>query len=188
MQISADDAEVLAGWLGTVRTSPAVAARGTILAAVATGDEPPLRLSAMELMAIRKVLMDVNDLETLPDLLQLRTALESPPTPGRTRNASEILVVQVATFGGPKLGFEDDPEGGWTDHNVHVDRDSAETEMHELQRDVWVDESGDPREGVVTTVRIATIEEIAAELGDERVNRIMTVFRERLSEIWDDVG
>jgi hypothetical protein len=177
---------MLAGWLRTLNTPPALAAADTILAAVAAGDESPLRLSAMELMAIGEVLAGVDDLETLPDLVQLHIALKSPPPPGRTRKGSDILVVQVATFGGPKVGFDDDPEGAWTDHNVHVDRDAAEAEMSELERAVWVDESGNPREGVITAVRIATIEEITAELGEDRVNRIMTAFQERFSEIWDD--
>ena len=57
--------------------------------------------------------------------------------------------------------------------------------MHLLERGEWVDEAGNPYSGVVTAVRVATIKQISAEIGEQRVNRIMTVFRDRFGEIWD---
>jgi hypothetical protein len=82
VRISAEDAEVLAGWLGTMRTmrtsSAAFSARRYLLAAVdLVDDEPQLALSEVELIAIRDTLADVEDLASFSGLLAAREWLDA---------------------------------------------------------------------------------------------------------------
>jgi hypothetical protein len=185
-EISSEEAAVLARWLAAQGARPALALNEKLTTAIEAPELVPIGLSAMEITATRQAL-ESNDLRELPGLETLLRTLSSPVSPGPTRKASEIYVVQIASFGGPKLGFEHDPEGAWTDNSVYFDRDEAEREARLLETAQLVNEADEPIEGVVTTTRVITIEDVDAEFGPARVDLIMTAFRRRLSELWKEL-
>jgi hypothetical protein len=97
-----------------------------------------------------------------------------------------VYVLQVAQIGGAKLGFEDDPEGTWVDHNVFLDRDLAEAEARLHETAPVIDAGGQDISSKVTTVaRVITYDELVKEFGDDRGHVLLTMFRERFSQLFD---
>jgi hypothetical protein len=104
---------------------------------------------------------------------------------GSSRRRSEIFILQVAQIGGAKLGFAEDPEGAWVDHDVYFDRAEADAvaKIHETAP-VESAEGHDITGEVVTVARVVTMDELRAEFGDQRVNQVTTMFRGRFSELF----
>jgi hypothetical protein len=184
LELTSNDAEVLAGRLKPLGTRPAIAIRDKLLAAIAADTEAEIvLLGAMEMMAIREALGDI-DLADAPTLETLRFTLANPPAPRPPRAASDIFVVQIASFGGPKFGLEEEAEGAWIDHNVHFRGTDADDEARIIETAEFVDKSDALVDGMVMTARVVSMEEIESEFGVERVHRIMAMFSDRLSELW----
>ena len=103
---------------------------------------------------------------------------------GRSKPASEVFIVQVATIGGPKLGQPEDPAGAWIDHEVYFDREKAEERARLHETSQQVDQSGRDITGeVVTAARVITGEELEQEFGAERLGQFLTGYRDRLTEL-----
>ena len=117
-------------------------------------------------------------------LIRSRTILES--LVGPSKQGSEIFVLQVARIAGTKLGFAEDPEGAWVDHDVYFDRAEAEAmaRVHETAP-VENAEGHDITDKVITATRVVTMDELRAEFGDQRVDQVTTMFRGRFSELFD---
>jgi hypothetical protein len=100
-----------------------------------------------------------------------------------------VYIVQVAQLGGTKLGFEDDPEGAWIDHDVFLDREEAERVARIHETAPLVDEEGrDVTAERITIARVVTGKELGDEFGAGRVNQMLTIFRQRLTELMADAG
>jgi hypothetical protein len=98
-------------------------------------------------------------------------------------DGSRIFIVQYSSIGGPKFGFEDDPEGVWVDHEVFGDRADAEAEARTLEEAGLVDAGGKDITGVVRIVRVITLDEYGREVSSKRLGRFLTSERSRLAEL-----
>jgi hypothetical protein len=78
VRLSAEDAEVLAGWLEAHGTVAAFAAARNLMGGVdLVDDDPQLALREEEFVAIRETLGDVEDLASRPDLVAVREWLDA---------------------------------------------------------------------------------------------------------------
>jgi len=101
-----------------------------------------------------------------------------------SRKTSEIYVLQVAQLRGEKLGFEETPEGAWVDHDVFFDRAEAEQAARVHETAPVQDAAGrDITHDVVITARVVTVDDMRDEFGQNRVDLLSTMFRERIVEL-----
>jgi hypothetical protein len=99
-----------------------------------------------------------------------------------------VYVLQVATIGGIKLGFEYEPAGAWIDHDVYLDREEAEERARLHETLPVIDSSGNDITSHVTTVaRVITFDQLKDEFGDDRGYLVTTMFNKRLSELFADL-
>jgi len=100
--------------------------------------------------------------------------------------ASLVYVVQVAQLEG-KGGFAEDVEVAWIEHDVFLDREEAESRAHLLESSPKFAETGrDVSQERFLVARVITAEQLGKEFGQEREDRLLTVFRKRLTELTHD--
>jgi hypothetical protein len=100
--------------------------------------------------------------------------------------ASLVYVVQVAQLEG-KGGFAEHEEGAWIEHDVFLDREEAESRARILETSPKFDETGrDVSQERFLVARVITAEQLGNEFGQEREDRLLTVFRKRLTDLTHD--